>query len=163
MASEVLRTNHAMISRLREVTHTPAPIRGLAPAQSSPIPSPTKVSLADRGALLTASEPAAAALVDAIGTVSHRSGYGQFHLLAQRAREPGRLPAELVRDLAQVLIGKMEEENATILGIAQHRPSTAAALPARRLCAGGRTIAGNKAEARLTPLTGGRLTRWLWP
>jgi hypothetical protein len=38
MASEVLRTNHAMISRLREVTHTPAPIRGLAPAQSSPIP-----------------------------------------------------------------------------------------------------------------------------
>jgi hypothetical protein len=53
--------------------------------------------------------------------VSHRSGYGQFQMLARRARETGRLPAELVRDLTLVLIGKMEEENATILGIAQHR------------------------------------------
>jgi hypothetical protein len=84
MASEVLRTNHAMISRLR-------------------------------------GEPAAAALLDAIETVSHRSGYGQFHMLARRARETGRFPADLVRDLTRVLIGKMEEENATILGIAQHR------------------------------------------
>ena len=123
MASEVLRTNHAMIGRLREVTHTPAPIRGLVPAPPSPSPSPTKVPVADRRALLTASEPAAAALLDALDAVSHRSGYGQFHMLARRARETGRLPADLVRDLALVLIGKMEEENATILGIAQHRRS----------------------------------------
>jgi hypothetical protein len=98
MASEVLRTNHAMISRLR-------------------------------------GEPAAAALLDAIETVSHRSGYGQFHMLALRARETGRLPADLVRDLTRVLIGKMEEENATILGIAQHRQGLAREahhLPAQR-------------------------------
>jgi hypothetical protein len=88
MASEVLRTNHAMISRLR-------------------------------------GEPAAAALLDAIETVSHRSGYGQFHMLARRARETGRFPADLARDLTRVLIGKMEEENATILGIAQHRHALA--------------------------------------
>jgi hypothetical protein len=135
MASEVLRTNHAMIGRLREVTHTPAPIHGLAPVQPSPIPRPTKVSLADRGALLTPSEPAAAALLDAIDSVSHRPGYGQFHMLARRAREPARLPADLVRDLTLVLIGKMEEENATILGIAQHRRGLgreARHLPAQR-------------------------------
>jgi hypothetical protein len=119
MASEVLRTNRAMIGRLREVTQSPAPVRGLAPAQ--PSPSPPKAPLADRRALLTAGEPAAAALLDAIDAVSHRSGYGQFQMLARRARETGRLPAELVRDLTLVLIGKMEEENATILGIAQHR------------------------------------------
>jgi hypothetical protein len=88
MASEVLRTNHAMISRLR-------------------------------------GEPAAAALLDAIETVSHRSGYGQFHMLARRARETGRFPADLARDLTRVLIGKMEEESATILGIAQHRHALA--------------------------------------
>jgi hypothetical protein len=121
MASEVLRINHAMIGRLREVINTPAPVRAVAPAQPIPSPSPTKVPLPDRRASLTASEPAAAALRDAIDAVSHRSGYSQFHLLARRGRETGRLPAELVRDLALVLIGKMDEENATILGIAQHR------------------------------------------
>ena len=120
MASEVLRTNHAMISRLREVTHTPAPIRGLAPAPPSPSPSPTKVPLADRRALLTASEPAAAALLDAIDTVSHRSGYGQFHMLARRAREPGRLPAELVRDLT---LGADRQDGGGKRDDPRHRPA----------------------------------------
>jgi hypothetical protein len=71
-------------------------------------------------------------LLDAIDSASHRSGYGQFHMLARRGREPGRLPADLVRDLTLVLIGKMEEENATILGIAQHRRGLASEAVMRR-------------------------------
>jgi hypothetical protein len=110
MASEVLLANQTQIARLQGAVET------LAGRRNDGKTASVKMAMAEGEAVLGARK----AVLDAIHTVVDRPGYKQFRRLGKHAEQGGRLPADVARDLALILAGKMRQENATILDRVAH-------------------------------------------
>jgi hypothetical protein len=111
MASDVLRANQSYIGGLRRLIEGP-----LSPGDGGHGRQGEKSV-----AMPAANERATEAVLEVVDDLSKRRGYERFNLLSKHIRQTGRIELNVLRDLALVLMNKMQEENATILRWASHR------------------------------------------
>ena len=114
MASEVLRANQTRIADLqRAVAQLPA-------ASGRDHPSPQPKSPTTNGSERSAAETVFAT----IQAVGNRPGNERLRHFLKYTSQPARVPPMVLRDLALVLIDRLEAENATLVYRAQQMHGT---------------------------------------
>ena len=91
---------------------------------------PAALRLGDAGALRALHEAAKTLVFGTIHGVASRPAYRQFARLG-RGEHAGEPRLATLRDLAAALAGKMEDENALLLSIVEHRRTVAGVGPGR--------------------------------
>jgi hypothetical protein len=117
MASEVLRTNQAYITQLQQVIEA-----SLSFAAGDSTPSLRRLP-PKAGAKSVSDKWASEAVLNTISALVHRPGYERFLLLYKYSQQRGTFSLSVLRDLALVLVSKLQEDNETIRDRARRHAS----------------------------------------